>query len=196
MPKETEFSGAVQHSAFVDFFGQAIEEAFEQKNEVAIRGGWQYQSPEGIEQIELLEHEEVGDGHHHRGEGHGEHEEHDDLVAEAWFEAGKRIGGQRVDRDGKQDGEQHIHKRIAQGVSVAEHLFQSHFVVAGDEFPPDGALAIFEAVVVHLLAGEADLLPVLQALVPGKIEGVDAAIFAPQEVAEVLSQVFDPDLMG
>ena len=170
LPKKAEFSGAVQHSAFVDFLGQAIEEALEQKDEVAVCSGGQYQSPEGIEQIEFLEHEEVGDGHHHCREGHGEHEEHDDLVAEAWFEAGKRIGGQGIDRDGKQDGEQHIDGGIAQGVGIAEHLFQSHFVVAGDKFLSDGALSIFEAVVVYLLAGEANLLPVWQVHVPGKVE--------------------------
>ena len=130
VPEEGPFAGAVELGGFVEVAGEGVEEAFQKEDGIAAGGAGEEEGGEGVQEAELAEEEEDGYLGDHVGEGHGEHEEEENLGAAAEVAAGEGVGRQWVDEEGDEDGEDAVDDGVEDAAAVEEEVVEDGAVVA------------------------------------------------------------------
>ena len=120
---------AVNRGGIVELAGETVEKAFEDEDGHPVRRERQDQREKGVEQTQIPHQQVGGDRAYHGRERHGGQEEQDDLVFPAHRKSRQAVGGEGIDGQRGQDGQQHRQSRDQDGAAALQQKRQHPRIV-------------------------------------------------------------------
>ena len=184
LPENAELPGPVDLGALVELARQRVEEPLEQEDRIAVRQPGQDQGPEGVEQPHLPEQEKGRDLRHHRGKGHGQHQEQQHLVLRGGPVAAQGVRGRGVDDQGGQHRQNAVDDGVVDAAAVQGHVVDDGEEVAGEEFPAQLRLLLQKVEVVPGPLRRQHLEPAAVRRPQGPVEPEESAVALAEPVAK------------
>ena len=146
MPEKGPLARAVELGGFVEVAREGIEEALEEEDRVAAGHAGQEEGGEGVEQAQFAQEDKDGNLRDHVREGHGQHQEQQDLRPGGRLEAAECVGREGIDDQRQQHGEGAVDHRVRDAAAVEEDVVQHGPEVAREELTADFRLVRAEEV--------------------------------------------------